>query len=147
MNTLTLLTWSNKSLLSYILDVRILQQMKKILDKFFILWMLQKVFQIYARPLQILMCLSWLSTKFRPMMDMIFLKCLWHFFNTLRSVLEGQASSDLSTISQRPMDANNILILNFLRLNFPPLNLSMILSASISNDAILRLDILLKHSN
>ena len=39
------------------------------------------------------------------------------------------------------MDANNILILNFQRLIFSPLNLSMIIAASLSNDVIVRLDL------
>ena len=42
---------------------------------------------------------------------------------------------------QRSMDANNILILNFQRLIFSPLNLSMIIAASLSNDVIVRLDL------
>ena len=44
------------------------------------------------------------------------------------------------------MNANNILILNIQRLKFFPLNLSMILVASLSNDVIIRLDILSKYS-
>ena len=82
-----------------------------------------------------------LSVKLRLMMDMTMLTHLWCSFNTLGFTL------DTSTMYQRSMDANNILILNFQRLKFPSLNLSIILAASLSNDAIVRSDILLKHSN
>ena len=119
--------------------------MKMMLDKFFVSWMLQKVFHAFTGPLQLLMCASWLSVKLRPMIDMAFLTCLWYSFNTLGSTLEGGGSSDPFTISQRSMDANNILNLNFQKLNFCLLNLPMILVALLSNDVILRSNISFKH--
>ncbi len=70
-------------------------------------------------------------------MDMAFFARRWYSLMTLGSALDGGASSDPSTISQRSMEANTISILNFQRLKFSPLNFSMILALSPSNDAIL----------
>lgn len=108
--------------------------------------MLQKVFHASAGPLQLLMCASWLSAKLKLIMDMAFLTRLWYYFNTLESALESGGSSDLSTIFQRSIDVNNILILYFQWWNFLPQNLSMILVALFSNDIIVCLDIPSKHS-
>ena len=49
-----------------------------------------------------------------------------------------------ATMSQRLMNANNILILNFQRFS---LNITMTLVTLLSNDIIIALDILSKHSN
>ena len=72
---------------------------------------------------------------------------LWYSFNTLGSSLEGSGSLYPSIISQRSMDTNNILILNFQRLNFFLLNLSMILTALLTNYIIIRSNICSKNSN
>jgi hypothetical protein len=63
-------------------------------------------------PLQLLMYISWLHIKLRPMMNMAFLTHLWCSFNTLKSTLEGGTFLDPSTtITQRL--AKTISILNF----------------------------------
>ncbi len=77
------------------------------------------------------------STKLMAMVDMAFFARRWYSLMTLGSALDGGASSDSSTISQRSMEANTISILNFQRLKFSPLNLSMTLVLSPSNNAIL----------
>ena len=104
--------------------------------------MLQRVVHVSAGPLQLLMCASWLSAKLRLMMDMTFLTLLWYFFYTLGSALEGEGSSDPSSIFQRSINTNNILILNF-----QIVNLSIIIVASLPNDIIVCSDMCSKHSN
>jgi hypothetical protein len=106
-----------------------------------------KGFQAFASPLQLLMFANWLSAKLGPMMDMSFLTHLWYSFITLGSTLEGGASLDPSIMFQKFMDVNNILILNFQRLKFPPLNLSMNLVTLLLSDVIIRSEIMLQHSN
>jgi hypothetical protein len=122
---------------SSILHVKNLRQIKKMLDKLFVAGMLQRVFHTFAGHLQFLMCAK---------LGMAFLTRIWYSFNTLGSILKGETSSYMSTMSQRSIDANNILFLNFQRLNFPPLNLSMIVAALLLNDIVLRSDIRSKHS-
>ena len=122
--------------------------MKRMLDKLFILWMLQKIFHAFVGPLQLLMCASWLYVKLKLLMDMAFLTHLWNSLNTLGSILERYGSLDPFTMFQRPMDANNILIFYFQSLNFPSFNLLMILVILISNDSsYTHIDICPKHSN
>lgn len=146
-STLTLLMWSNKSSTFCILHEK-LRRMKGMLEKkLLILLMLQRVFHASAIFLQLLMCAIWLSVKLKPMTDMAFLTHFLYSFNTLGSTLEDRISLDPFTTSQRFMDTNNILILSFQRLNFPPWNLSMILAASHLNDVIIHLDIYSKYSN
>jgi hypothetical protein len=64
-SVLILLSWSNKSSSSYILHIKNLRQLKRILDKLFILWMLQRIFHTSTGPLQLLVCTSWLSAKLK----------------------------------------------------------------------------------
>ncbi len=71
------------------------------------------------------------------MVDMAFFARRWYSLMTLGSELDGGASSNPSTISQRSMEANTISILNFQRLKFSPLNLSMTLTLSPSKDVVL----------
>ena len=70
---------------------------------------------------------------------------LYYFFNI--SALEGGAFLELSTMSQRSMDDNIILILDFQRLKFLPLNSSMVIAAPLSNNVIVGTYILSRHSN
>lgn len=76
-------------------------------------------FQAFTSPLQLLMCVSWLSAKLGPMMNMSFFKRLWYSFNALGSTLEGGASLESSKIFQKSMDVYNILILNSSKLEVP----------------------------
>ena len=129
--------WSNKSSPSFILYVKNLWQLKKMLDKFLLSWMLQRVFHPSISPLQLLMCASLLSTKLSAMiwtqrggrnelniiMDIAFLTCLWYFyFYSFWSCL-GYAHN-----VPRSTDANSISKLNFQRLKVSLLNLSMALA-------------------
>ncbi len=136
-SALTLLMWCRRSSPSCILHVKSLQRMKRMLDKLCVSRMLQSVFHASAGPLHLLMWWSWLSTKLMPMIDMAFFTCRWYSLMILGSALDGGASSNPSTISQRSMEANTISILNFQKLKFSPLNLSMTLALSPSNDASL----------
>ena len=66
-SALTLLTLSNKSSLGCILYIKILQEMKRMLDKLFISWLLQRIFLATVGPLLFLMCANWLYAKLRRM--------------------------------------------------------------------------------
>jgi hypothetical protein len=55
-SALTMLTWSNKSLLFWILQMKQFSQTKMMLDKFFVSWMLQRVFHASNYFLQLLIC-------------------------------------------------------------------------------------------
>ena len=73
----TRLMWSNKSSPSLILDVEILWQIKRMLDKLFIPWMLQKASQVFLEFLQLHM-----FAKLNTMMDIVFFTHLWYYFFT-----------------------------------------------------------------
>ena len=77
-NTLMLLMWSNKSPHFFILYVHILQQTKIMLNKFFVLYMVQRIYHASARSLQLLMYRSWLSAKLSTIFVIIFLTCQLH---------------------------------------------------------------------
>ena len=116
------------------MHVKKLHQLKRMLERKFVLWMLQSIFHLFARILQFLICISWLSATLRSMIDITFLTCLWYFFNILVFTPKDDISSYTSTISQIFMNKSKILILNFQRMKFPSLNLLIILVASLSND-------------
>ena len=98
--------------------------------------MLQRIFYASLGCLQLLMCINWLFSKLRPMMDMAFFTHFWYSLVTLGSLLEGGAFSDLWIMSQRSIEAKSISILNIRRLNLSPYNLSMIIALSLSRFVI-----------
>ena len=137
-STLTLLTWSNKLSSSCILYMKHLWYSQRMLDNFFMLWMLQIILYASTCPLELLMCASWLSTKLRLMMDMTFFMRLWYSFNTLGSSLKGRPFSYPSAIFQRFMNVKTISILSFQRLKAYLWNFYMTLTPSLSRYTIFR---------
>jgi hypothetical protein len=77
--------------------------------------------------------------QFEANNDIAFFTRRLYSFITFESSPKDGGSSVSSTISQRSMDVNTISILNFQRLKFSPLNLSMTLALSPSKLAMFAL--------